>query len=125
MKGQSVYLIDQTLLPFHFKIVEAKTCRDTCEAIRTMLVRGAGAIGAAAGFAMAQAVLEAPARGFLSSVKKARKSIEATRPTAQNLFYAVGRVFDKASLSSDPKKRAVEEAEALVRKDEEDCRRIG
>ena len=125
VKGRSVFLIDQTLLPFRFKIFEAKTHRDTCRAIQTMIVRGAGAIGAAAGFAMTQAVLEAPVGHFSSTIEKAKERIEATRPTAQNLFYAVRRVFDRARESKDPKDAAVKESQALVRKDEEDCRRIG
>ncbi len=125
MTAGSVHLIDQTLLPFRFKIIEAKNHRETCEAIRAMVVRGAGAIGAAAGFAMAQAFLEAPARGLAGYVEKARRRIESTRPTAQNLFYAVKRVFDGAAKSKDPKQAAVKEAAALVRQDEEDCRRIG
>lgn len=121
----SVFLIDQTLLPFRFKIFEATTHRDTCLAIQTMKVRGAGAIGAAAGMAMAQAVFEAPKRGFSNYLAQAKKRIESTRPTAQNLFYAVRRVFDCAMRSPDPKKAAAEESARLVRKDEEDCLRIG
>ncbi|MBI2095330.1 MAG: S-methyl-5-thioribose-1-phosphate isomerase [Candidatus Omnitrophica bacterium] len=125
MNARSVFLIDQTLLPFRFKIVRAATHRDTCEAIRAMTVRGAGAIGAAAAFAMAQAFAEAPPRGLEDYARKARQRIESTRPTAQNLFYAVKRVFDRAVRSRDPKKAAADEAASLARKDEEDCRRIG
>jgi S-methyl-5-thioribose-1-phosphate isomerase len=109
MKGASVFLIEQNLLPFKFKIYQAKSYRDTCFAIKTMMVRGAGAIGAAAGFAMAQA--------FLEGVPTARKEIEATRPTAQNLFYAVRRVCRAA----DP----VAEAQCLADEDAENSRRIG
>ena len=72
MKGRSVYLIDQTLLPFRFRIFEAKNHRQTCQAIQIMIVRGAGAIGAAAGFAMAQAVLEAPEGGFSKYIEKGK-----------------------------------------------------
>ncbi|MBI3252770.1 MAG: S-methyl-5-thioribose-1-phosphate isomerase [Candidatus Omnitrophica bacterium] len=125
MKGGSVYLIDQTLLPFRFKIVRLRNHRETCQAIRTMVVRGAGAIGAAAGFAMAQAVSEAPVHGFSDYIKKAKNRIEATRPTARNLFYAVDRVFEEAGKSRYPKKAAFEKALALAFKDENDCRRIG
>lgn len=56
-EGESVFMIDQNLLPFKFSIAECKTWEETCEAIKMMTVRGAGAIGAAAGFAMAQAVI--------------------------------------------------------------------
>jgi methylthioribose-1-phosphate isomerase len=58
MQGASVFMIEQNLLPFRFKIVECNDYQQTCNAIQTMVVRGAGALGAAAGFAMAQAFLQ-------------------------------------------------------------------
>lgn len=111
LEGSSVFLIEQNLLPFEFKIHESKTYKETCSAIKTMLVRGAGAIGATAGFAMAQAFQEKvdPA--------KAKKEIEATRPTAQNLFYAVERVFR----SKDP----AAEAQKIADEDAQNCAQIG
>jgi methylthioribose-1-phosphate isomerase len=111
LSGSSVFLIEQNLLPFDFKIFEAKTYRDTCQAIKTMLVRGAGAIGATAGFAMAQAFLAK------ADPAKARQEIEATRPTAQNLFYAVKRVYE----ASDP----ASEAQKIADEDAASCRLIG
>ena len=125
MKGSTVYLIEQNLLPFEFKICEAKTYLDTCKAIKTMIVRGAGAIGATAGFGMAQGFLEAPEQGMWGFAEKARKDIEATRPTAQNLFYATKRVFDAAKASDNPKQSAVEEAQKIADKDSDDCKKIG
>src|SRR3989339_471477 len=109
MEGSSVFFIEQNLLPFEFKIYEAKSYKDTCFAIKKMIVRGAGAIGASAGFAMAQAFLE-----DLKNVEEAKKEIEATRPTAQNLFYAVNRVFDAAQKSANPQKEAVLEAKNAI-----------
>ncbi len=125
MKGASVFLIEQNLLPFQFKIYQAKKYLDTCQAIKTMIVRGAGAIGATAGFAMAQAFLEAPRTRRDTFVLKAKKDIEATRPTAQNLFYATNRVFEAAKKSKDPKKAAVLEAQKIADEDAESCRQIG
>ena len=99
MEGSSVFMIDQNALPFEFRVYEAKTYKDTCHAIITMITRGAGAIGAAAGFAMAQAFLEAknekgrPEKGASQFVELARHQIEGTRPTARNLFYATEKVF--------------------------------
>ena len=84
MEETSVFLIEQNLLPFRFSIHEAKSCAESCHAIRTMMVRGAGAIGAIAGFAMAQAALEAPEQGFSFFLQKAKTEIESTRPTARN-----------------------------------------
>ena len=60
MENGSVHLIDQNLLPFEFAIKECRTHEETAAAIKDMAVRGAPAIGAAAGFAMAQAFGEAP-----------------------------------------------------------------
>ena len=84
MEGNTVCLIEQNLLPFEFKIFRAASYRDTCMVISTMIVRGAGAIGATAGYAMAQAFFESNNdSGF---IENARQEIENTRPTAQNLF---------------------------------------
>jgi len=122
MENSTVYLIEQNLLPFEFKIFEAKTYKETCIAIKTMIVRGAGAIGATAGFAMAQAVLEAKENNYLDFIANAKKEIEATRPTAQNLFMATNRVY-QAALKS--KNEAIKEAQFIADKDAEDSRKIG
>jgi len=82
----TVLLIEQNLLPFEFKIVESKTCEETCLHIEKMTVRGAGAIGGAAALAMAQAAVEATPVNYLASIATAKKRIESTRPTAQNYF---------------------------------------
>ncbi len=100
LQGSSVFLIEQNLLPFEFKIYEAKNYQDTCQAIITMMVRGAGAIGATAGFALAQGFLQAPKDDFWDYINQVKKEIEATRPTAQNLFYATNRVYQAAKDSS-------------------------
>ena len=129
MEGTSVFLIEQNLLPFEFKIYQSKNYPDTCNAIKTMMIRGAGAIGAAAGFAMAQAFLEAPKKNFRYFIEKAKKNIEATRPTAQNLFYAVNRVFTSAKNFPDNIRKsqevAVTEAQNIADEDAENSRKIG
>jgi methylthioribose-1-phosphate isomerase len=125
MDGSTVNLIDQNLLPFKFKIVKAKTHLATCQAIKIMTVRGAGAIGATAGFAMAQAFIEAPKKNLKAYVNKARKDIEATRPTAQNLFFAVERVYKEAITSKDPVSAAVGEAQIIADEDADNCKKIG
>lgn len=117
MEGSSVFMIDQNLLPFKFRIHRSRSYQETCRAIKAMTVRGAGAIGAAAGFAMAQAVLSSPKRSSAAYLEKAKKMIEATRPTARNLFYAVQKVFN----SDDP----VAEAQKIADEDSDNCKRIG
>jgi len=128
MEGSSVFMIDQNALPFEFKIFEAKSFHETCHAIVTMITRGAGAIGVAAGFAMAQAFLEGSkhlkveSSEFLSFVKSARKEIEATRPTARNLFYATERVYYAGLTSVES---ALREAQLLADENIADARKIG
>lgn len=122
MEETSVFMIEQNLLPFEFRIFESTQYLQTCEAIKTMVVRGAGAIGAAAGFAMAQAFLEAPKNGLHDFVIQARKTIEATRPTARNLFYATERVFNAGKSSLEA---AIAEAQFVADKDAADSQAIG
>jgi S-methyl-5-thioribose-1-phosphate isomerase len=122
MEGSTVFLIEQNLLPFKFRIRELTSCSDCCHAIAIMTVRGAGAIGAIAGFAMALAFREAPSGDILPYVKKARAEIEATRPTARNLFYATERVFTQGLISGEA---AMAEAQRLADKDALDSKRIG
>lgn len=122
MDGHSVFFIEQNLLPFIFRIEEARSYRESCVAISAMQVRGAGAIGALAGFAMAQAFLEAPETGFTQFVERARLEIESTRPTARNLFYATELVF-RAGMGA--RARAVEVAREIADKDAADSQKIG
>jgi len=75
MEGNSVMMINQNLLPFEFAIHECNTYWDTCMAITDMTIRGAGAIGAAAGYAMAQAYLEAPGDELEAFIEEARSDI--------------------------------------------------
>ncbi|MFN8254593.1 MAG: S-methyl-5-thioribose-1-phosphate isomerase [Bacteroidales bacterium] len=122
LEGSEVKMIEQNLLPFEFCIYSAKTCSETCHAIRTMILRGAGAIGAAAAFAMAQAAIEADSISYFSDIKKARLEIESTRPTARNLFDATEKVY-QAALSG--KESAVDAAIQYALKDKKDSKKIG
>ncbi len=120
MENETVCLIEQNLLPFDFQVYRAATYRDTCTAISTMIVRGAGAIGATAGYAMAQAILHAGKDpGYIDN---ARRAIENTRPTAQNLFYAVDRVYRAGQVST---RAAIDEAQRIADEDADACRAIG
>ena len=128
MEDGVVKLIDQRRLPFQFEIVSLGTAHDTAAAIKDMTVRGAGAIGVAAGYAMAQAALQANESTFDADVAAAASVIRATRPTARNLFYAVERVLEGvASEPSVARKRAkaVEIAQAIADEDAAACQRIG
>lgn len=117
MEGQVVKMIKQPLIP-HFEIISLPSHRHTAEAIRNMVVRGAGAIGAAAGYGMAQVALEAPdGAGFMDYVTQGAETLRHTRPTAQNLFYAIDKVLTaihNADSVSKARQAAVEMAEALA-----------
>jgi methylthioribose-1-phosphate isomerase len=129
MEGNSVRMINQKILPHFFEIVDLPTYRDTAEAIRDMTVRGAGAIGVAAGFGMAQVALSAPeGEGFNEAVRQGASVLAATRPTAQNLFYAIQRVLDAIAGISSPseaRKTALETAAAISDEDEASGKAIG
>jgi len=133
MEGSSVYMINQSLLPHRFKIFKARTYLDTVEAIKNMTVRGAGANGAAAGYAMAQAAIECRGLDNIDAalyVLEAEKSIKNARPTAQNLFYAVDRVCDaihkqRADSLDAIIAFAVMEAGLIANEDVIACRKIG
>ena len=120
MESDTVCLIEQNLLPFEFKIFRAESYRDTCMAISSMIVRGAGAIGATAGYAMAQAFVSG--KNDTEYLNNAREQIEQTRPTAQNLFYAVERVYRAGQVSTH---EAVAEAHRIADEDADACKIIG
>ncbi len=123
IEGSSVFMIQQNLLPFKFEIHECKTYWDTCMAITNMTIRGAGAIGAAAGYAMAQAFLQFRDDSDKAiSIREARQDIENTRPTARNLFYAVEKVYHAGLISAE---KAMVEAQKVAQQDALDSKKIG
>lgn len=86
----TVYIIDQTRLPFEFCIVKLQSCRDAVRAIRDMQVRGAPLIGVTAAFGIALAFREtAFRRDWRKSLEKSIATLEASRPTAVNLAGAL------------------------------------
>jgi len=118
MENNNVRMIDQRLLPFKFELFSSKNHKETAKAIKDMVVRGAPAIGAAAGYAMAQGFIE-------KNEKNARKIIESARPTARNLFYATDRVFNAAINSKNKTAAAISEAQKIADEDVENCKKIG
>lgn len=96
--GRVVKLIDQTRLPQEESIVNCTTAASLCEAIRSMRIRGAPALGVAAVYGMALGAEEAPDRTepFLTHVASVAELIRATRPTAVNLFWGVGQALTVA-----------------------------
>jgi methylthioribose-1-phosphate isomerase len=128
---RTVTVIDQRKLPFEFALRELRTVEDTAFAIREMVVRGAGLIGATAGYGMFLAALEAgrmDRQKFLQYVGEAGDFLIETRPTAINLSWAVKRQV--AAMSREKKidqmiQKACETAQAIADEDAEACRQIG
>ncbi len=104
MEGRDVVVINQPLLPHRFEILRLKNHRQTADAIKTMIIRGAGTIGATAGYGFAQAWLEG------ADLDEAYQTLVTTRPTAADLKHALDRVRANATNA----KQAVAVAEAIA-----------
>ena len=90
-----VRMLDQRLLPAEVKYRDFDQCSDVASAIREMVIRGAPAIGVAAGFGLALAALHSKASQsgeLISELKTASDELRKSRPTAVNLFGAIERI---------------------------------
>ena len=108
-----VRLIDQRQLPTRTEFLDCTDYRQVGEAIRTLAVRGAPAIGVAAagGLALAaHALAGAPAQEFWAGLEAAAAELRSTRPTAVNLFWAIQKVMDYAATLKGQPPAAVAEA---------------
>ena len=119
-----VKIINQTKLPHQFAIKDLKTVKDTINAIKTMEVRGAPLIGAAAAYGLVLSIIE---NNDLSFLKKSSEELIASRPTAINLKWAVDRMMKKLSGVNDKEilKMALDEAKVITEEDEKFCKNIG
>ena len=126
-----VRLIEQRLLPHEFKIVSTQNFRETAAAIREMVVRGAGAIGATAAYGLAQG-----ARAFRgSNLKKFSRHVETVyttlknaRPTAvdpANAMNEVRRIMARGASVAEQQALALAAAEEFANEDAQHCAAIG
>jgi methylthioribose-1-phosphate isomerase len=126
---QVVQIIDQRKLPWRVEIVELRSVDDVAVAIRDMWVRGAGCIGAAAGYGMWLATLEAMRDpNFVLGARMGARKLLQTRPTAVNLAYAVNRVLaavQRARTEEQALQFACAEAELIANEDVASCTAIG
>src|SRR5258708_37832578 len=124
-----VQLIDQRFLPHDFVIEEVRSVDQMATAIREMHVRGAGLIGASAGYGMYLAALEAARQdSFDEHMADAAAQLRATRPTAVNLSWAIERQLQNiaAGKTADEKVAlALRTADSIADEDAEQCRIIG
>jgi methylthioribose-1-phosphate isomerase len=128
-----VKMIDQRLLPLQFEIVSYSDYRAVATAITDMVIRGAPAIGAAGGYAMALAAQQSPASdrdSLLADLRAAKELLDAARPTAVNLAWATQRLLDLAANLALPnvddiRSALLAEAERLADQDVAINRRMG
>ena len=130
---KTLKLIDQRELPFKQIYVNCKTSNDVGSAIKDMVVRGAPAIGVTAGYGAALAAIEFTGKdklAFITHLKSSIDMLSKTRPTAINLFWALGRIskaIDKNSnLGIDQiRKIIIREAEDIEGEDLQINYRLG
>jgi len=123
-----IQIIDQRKLPFQFIIEDLHNLSEMTVAIKDMHVRGAGLIGAAAGYGMYLASLEAFESTYKDEILKSAKFLKATRPTAVNLQWAVDRQLEllgNCVSLEDFRNKSLQLAAAIADEDVAMCRSIG
>lgn len=128
-----VRIIDQTLLPERSVRIDCRDVKKLWEAIRTLRVRGAPALGIAAAFGLVLGLKRTRARSGSELLKEAEKVaayLGSSRPTAVNLFWALRRMLDRVrAMLHEPVEEILrgllDEARHIACEDEECCREIG
>lgn len=118
-QGDSLALLDQTRLPVEECWLYYRDFRQVAQAIRTMVVRGAPAIGITAAYGYCLAALEG------ADLAQAKEELASSRPTAVNLFWALERMEATAQQWNGDPAKLVEQAEAIHREDVEQNQAMG
>jgi len=130
---EALYLLDQTALPHAERVVACRTAADVAEAIRSLRVRGAPAIGAAGAYGLvlgAREIGTADREEFLRRLREVADALAATRPTAVNLSWALARLLEvpqRRPAASVPELREalLAEAHAIAEEDAGRNRALG
>src|SRR5262249_574530 len=130
--GEGLELLDQTLLPTRVHYAAIHDLADICDAIRTLKVRGAPAIGIAAAYGVVVTLAPLrtmPRERFLEEFEHTCRAITATRPTAVNVAAALARLRARLARSEAAATESLwqalrDEAQAIHREDREICRAI-
>ena len=127
-----VLLIDQTRLPLEYEMVEVNDYQAMATAIKTMIVRGAPAIGVSAAYGMYLGAREIEADDksvFMERLQAIAKVLSETRPTAVNLFWAIDLMLKTAEADTgtiaETKALLLDTAKKIHREDVETCQAIG
>ncbi len=132
-ENQSIKIIDQTMLPERFGYFYAKDLKALWQAIKELKVRGAPALGAAAGLGVYLGIKDSRASNFFEFKEDLDKVIDylgSSRPTARNLFWGLERMRDIAVINKDkslPRLKEIIflEAQKIIEEDRASCRKIG
>ena len=131
-QDDSALLIDQTLLPGEYRMVKIDRSDDMAHAIKTMMVRGAPAIGVAAAYGMylgAREIQTANKDVFLQELEEIAQRLRQTRPTAVNLFWAIDRMLKTARETEGTVEEVtsllLETAKTINAEDLQTCQAIG
>lgn len=120
----TIRIIDQRRLPWSFEVIDLRTVAELADAIKDMAVRGAGLIGATAGYGMALAAREAQT---MTELEALANQLIQTRPTAVNLSWAVNRQLQVMRAAEFAQRVQVSRAEAekIANEDAVACAEIG
>ena len=129
----SAELIDQTLLPLEYRIIRIETPEAMWEAIRSLRIRGAPAIGIAAAYGLVLGIQHSSATSgaaFQVEMKKVSAYLRTARPTAVNLFWALDRMEERSRRDTalpvpEQRQGLFAEARSIHEQDRDICRRIG
>jgi len=132
-KEGCVELVDQTLLPSELVYKDFRNVEEIAEAIESLRVRGAPAIGIAGAFGVvlgAEEIREEKREVFLQELEKKFERLAATRPTAVNLFWALDRMRRvaeqcRAESVQEIRRRLLDEALRIQEEDKAICRKMG
>lgn len=126
-------LLDQRVLPGRVEVLYCRRAGEAAEAIRTLAVRGAPAIGVAAAFGVCLGLRDVPDscsfEAAVETVRRAAEELAGSRPTAVNLFWALERMKAAArafvGTTAELKLRLLDEAQAICEEDRRMCEAIG
>lgn len=132
-KNNKIRLIDQTKLPREFVYIDIDNLKSLWRSIKELKVRGAPALGAAAGLGMYLGIKNYPGsdwHGFSSKLRAVAEYIASSRPTAKNLFWGIERICEVALKNKNKpvpeiKQIIFTETQKIMREDMASCRKMG
>ena len=132
-RNNQIKIIDQTKLPLKLEYIYIKDIRSLWQAIKKLQIRGAPALGAAAGWGMYLGIRDSEAKNFSEfnrEIDGLVRYLASSRPTARNLFWGLERMSNVTARNKDKsvsgiKKLIFKEAQKIVEEDKFTCRRIG